>query len=959
MLISRGRFFTALLTLLVSTNLYAPPGGGSSPITLSCNTDSPDPANINELVPQGTHPGGIKFIEVKVLEDVADITGWQLCTSDKGKSPDCFSFGSGDFILGDHDDGNNDSGVTSVTAPQYFSNEQTLSSNEWEIALLDSSGDVLDYVHYCNSGCTPAYWDVPASCATGFDGTKDNWGRNPDGTGDFEKDIEPTPGTSNNPPVGSSVDHYSISHSGSGISCLAEDVTISAHDSSHSVVDAEDASITVNASNNVGNWTLKTGSGSFSNGTSDDGEATYTFAASETSVVLSYSYTGTGTFGFNVTDGSITESSGSAIAADDPSITFDTTEFRFIDSSDNEVIPTQIAGKASNVAPNSETLYLQAITTSDDNPADCDPLFTDGTAVDIDFAAQCDDPSTCAGQTFSFTGNETTNIATNAATPATPASYTTVEMLFGVDAKALFSFTYNDAGQMQLHASYTAVDTGAVLTGASSQFVVRPFAFGFPSVTAGALSNPAGDEATGDGFVSAGSSFNASVNAYLYSDADDTNSDGIPDAIDNDSDGVLDIVADVTDNGVTPNFEGTATLSADATYFTPLVGNAGALGPAGGLDVSLAIGTSPALSGDLSYSEVGSFYLRAGLSNYMGEVIPSEFKKVGRIFPDHFVLVSNDLIAACDSGTHFTYMQQPFETFSYYVEARSADDQVTTRYDIGWYTGTASIMLQAENADDGTDLSARVDIDTAIDTISGWQLGVIDRTNPTQGTASSAISTLTFSRQGDETGLEDGPFNLLQLGLKVDSELDSRDFSDSDKDMKADSAGACGAACDAVQVGNTQIVRYGRLYIQSAHGPENALLPVPFSVQYWNGSSFVTSTDDSCSALPLTDITFDGNSIDTVANRTVAIGGGNTTGSFGISGANAQPTSGSYNLEFSAPGAGNTGYFNIGISNVPNWLRYDWDQNGSADDSSMPDALITFGRARGNDRMIFWQERYQ
>jgi hypothetical protein len=64
-------------------------------------------------------------------------------------------------------------------------------------------------------------------------------------------------------------------------------------------------------------------------------------------------------------------------------------------------------------------------------------------------------------------------------------------------------------------------------------------------------------------------------------------------------------------------------------------------------------------------------------------------------------------------------------------------------------------------------------------------------------------------------------------------------------------------------------------------------------------------------------------------------------------------------LQFSAPGEGNSGYFYVDVTSVPEWLRYDWNQDGAADDVSVPDALITFGRARGNDRMIFWQERYQ
>jgi len=47
------------------------------------------------------------------------------------------------------------------------------------------------------------------------------------------------------------------------------------------------------------------------------------------------------------------------------------------------------------------------------------------------------------------------------------------------------------------------------------------------------------------------------------------------------------------------------------------------------------------------------------------------------------------------------------------------------------------------------------------------------------------------------------------------------------------------------------------------------------------------------------------------------------------------------------------------VTNLAAWLRYDWNQDGSGDDANLPEARVTFGRARGSDRMIFWQERYQ
>ncbi|MGH1462563.1 MAG: DUF6701 domain-containing protein [Neptuniibacter sp.] len=938
MVLSRARLLIAAATLLLSTNLYAPPGGGgggggggSSPITLSCNADSPDPANINELVPQGTHPGGIKFIEVKVLEDVADITGWQLCTSDKGKSPDCFSFGSGDFILGDHDDGNNDSGVTSVTAPQYFSSEQTLSSNEWEIALLDSSGDVLDYVHYCNSGCTPAYWDVPASCATGFDGTKDNWGRNPDGTGDFEKDIEPTPGTNNNGGGGeATLAYYQISHSSPSLTCEAADITITAIDSDGNQI-APSSGKTINLSAELV---------SGSSATNTFVPSSYTFNGSENSTTVQLIRTVAGTLDIDVTDGSITDQDGQAT---DPDIEFTDVAFKFYADNVADDIGTQIAGKDNTLAPGNQAITLRVIE-SDPSTGQCAAL-KPATDVAVRFGYECENPDSCStGKLLSVDGISVSGF-NNGATP----EYDSVDVDFDATGTATLVLNYQDAGQIQVYASAEVEvsdgggETVAVL-GSSNSFVVRPFALRLVDIEdSTGNTNPGGDETTGSGFVSAGSDFFVTVESYLYQPADDSDQDGAPDA-----DAVL------TDNDLTPNFS--QQIDFDITAYTP-VGPDNEAGELEGENPLLASEfSSGSATATLQYIEVGSMSLSADPIDYLGSgeilTIPSE--KIGRFYPDYFSISGQGITAACVplSGTHFTYMQQPFEAFEYQVEARAVNGEITHKYDLGEYiVGTASITLQAEDSDNGVDLSGRV---STIESLSGWDAGVIDRT------ASNALSAVTFSRLGGTvSGLEDGPLNAVQLGLKLENEPDSRDFQDSDKNMKADSAGACGSACDAVEVGSTQVMRYGRLYIQSAHGPENEALSVPFSVQYWNGSNFVTSFDDSCTQLPLTNITFDGNSIDNVAARTVALDSGNTTGSLNIVGVNVEPILGDFGLSFSAPGEGNTGYFNVQVNSLDQWLRYDWDQDGSADDSSTLNALVTFGRSRGNDRLIFWQERYQ
>lgn len=942
----------------------------SSPVSLSCSANTT--GNINEMVPQGT-AGPIKYVETIILGDVdVDVSGWQLCTSDSGKAPVCVSYGTGNMIVGVFDNASQtyDSGLTSHTPTQYLSSPQTLSSNEWEIALLDSAGDVMDYVHFCKDACKKdQYWSVPAACGVDLGGGGDNkiiFARKPDGEGDFTEVTDPTPGSSNDGEPDAEVDHYGISHSGSGVTCLAETVTITAHlDGDHNLAsDTGEAQITLTTSHNRGDWiSIVSGGGSLDNGAADDGEAIYTFASGEVSVQLAYSYTGLSaaneTFSFNVTDGSATETSGSADASDDPPITFSRAELRFIDSLDNELIPTQISGKSSAQTPFAEALYLQAVQASDDDPTVCAALFTGD--VTIELAAQCESPSSCvAGQLMNVvTDTDSENIELNSASPVSPGAYTPIELSFGADAKAPLSLTYSDAGQMQLHARYTAPDTAALISGSSNPFVVRPFAFGFTSVVADTVTNPGGDEVSGGGFTSAGSDFKLEINAFRYSAADDEDTLGV-------YDGVPEQGVNVTDNGVTPNFEGTTALSVDS--FTPALGVEGDLTG----DISLlldgySVRAGADTEGTLQYDEVGSLILIAQHSDYLGAVdadISGFSEKIGRFYPDHFELSAELLTLSCSS---FNYMQQPYGPIEYRIEAHAADPahSVTQNYDLALYT-TDSVVLTAENADDGVDLSARLNTSASGSTISlsGWELGVINKVASAGGTP---VTDVIFQRDGGEAGLEDGPFSQLQLGMMIEDGglADGRNFESGALDIDPLTAGSCGSSCTAVAIGSIHPMRYGRLLLQSAHGPETQDLPVPFVTQYWDGSGFVTNSADSCTEIALADMSFDGSVIGTTtASRTVSVGDGSSVGTLTISGSSAVTNSGDFSLIFSAPGAGSggndhTGYFPVGISALDEWLRYDWDQNGTANDNTVPDAIITFGRARGNDRMIFWQENYQ
>ncbi|PIE20375.1 MAG: hypothetical protein CSA61_02250 [Neptuniibacter caesariensis] len=757
------------------------------------------------------------------------------------------------------------------------------------------------------------------------------------------------------------VDHYTISHDTAGVTCVAEQITITARDSSGAPVDAGGASLSIATTLGKGNWLgALSGTSAFNDATPNDGQAVFTFASGESTAVLQLSYTDLGgnnseTFGFNVTDGAVTESSGAATASDDPDITFALQGLRFVDAAGNAVnIGSQIAGKASDSAPGADDLYIQAIKATDSAPESCSAAFSGSHTVQ--FSAECELPASCVAvgpQTFSLqSGGNAVSVPLHPETPDTPATFASIDMVFDADAKAPFSFTYNDAGRMQLHArTDVGLGSGDTFTAntASAPFVVRPFAFGFPEITAtgvGATDPHSGDETGGAGFTAAGNDFSVAVNAYLYDVADDADSDGIPDA-----------GADVTDNGTTDNFAGDVVLS--MANYTPASGAAGQLTGTTTASMLATDGHSD-IAVTLQYSEVGSVSIQAGHANYLGVSgldITSVPEKVGRFYPDHFVLNSATVGAGCSA---FTYMQQPFNSVVFQVEARNRFDVRTQNYDNENlnYLDPASFTYHAENADsaDGNVLSGRLTYTTT--SAINWIAGRYDFTS----------ADFVFQRQGSSAGgLADGPYSSLQLGLSVLTEQDNRAFSAAAMNMNPATSGDCtsSANCTAVKLNGEQDLRYGRVRIQSAHAPETEDLPVPFAMQYWDGSAFVANPDDNCSLIPLTAISFDGNVIDaTAASRTVTVGAGSTVGGLNISGADTDAQNGEFNLVFSAPGAAtggndNTGAFPVSVQATDAWLRYDWDQDGSANDVILPDAIMTFGRARGNDRMIFWQERYQ
>lgn len=722
-----------------------------------------------------------------------------------------------------------------------------------------------------------------------------------------------------------SLDHYGISYDNtpsfsdaSGLTCEAASVFIYAHDiDNNEVAPGDGVSITISSSTGQGYWSspaIDAGGGT----------ATYTFAASSSSVELKFNHTSAGPVQFDING---------VDPEEDPTLTFVDTGFRFVDGSDNPV-PNQVA------ALNSANVFLQAVR-KDTDSGSCVGLFADGSSHAVRIGAECNNPSNCAGEQVSITNNASTQAITtnNDNGGAGAAGYTNFSaLLFGADSKAALILNYPDVGAISLHAEHDilnadSTDSGADLSGSSDTFVVKPYTL-FVSDVSG---NP-GTTSGGVGFIAAGTDFSVEVEAR--------NANG----------------------NRTPNFgnESTAegiilTLPADALVY-PALGVVGSLN-----NPAVFTGASPAgtfENSTVQWNEVGTMqlqphiadgdYLSAGPLNSGDGSIWSNSGNIGRFYPDHFRLVSSVLDNACAAG-NFSYMSEPLD-LAYTLQAESAlANAVVTNYDIsdGW-VNAAEITYQAEDSDDGVErnISGRVVIATP-----DWAGGVINVVDP----------VAKFSRQA---GLnpEDGPFMDLDIGLQLTDNLDMRALQD--LDMLSSTAGDCTIptnTCTAKQLGSPLRAYFGRMHLKDAFGPETADIPMFWQNEYYNGSAFVLNSADDCAALPVANVRFVDSSAADDALDIIAVTQAGVTSNVQFS--SIVDTAGTNNIIFSGGFAGSaygaptptstvSYVFDVDFTGLE-YLSGDWDEDGIYSNNSHPNITVNFQAYRGNDRVIYWRELLQ
>ncbi|MGK0440341.1 MAG: hypothetical protein ACJA0N_000127 [Pseudohongiellaceae bacterium] len=705
-------------------------------------------------------------------------------------------------------------------------------------------------------------------------------------------------------------DHYVISQTGNGISCEPYGVSISAVDGAGADVDIP-AGTTLTLSTDIANngWSNPGGTG-----------PTYTVLIDSPSVDFQLRQLTPATLEIDVDDNlGTTDDDGNR---DDDIVVFSDAGFVFYASGVSGDIGTQISDKSSNIAPGLQALTLKAVRSNPSDPGVCEALISN-TSADIGIAYQCVDPSSCATSNDALTINSTTVDA------GTISPYTAVTLLFDSAGESTFTFSYADAGLIALSANADLTVLGSSGTGTanvqgdSNNFVVKPAGL-CVQVTA-ANSDCASGDAGCSRYIAAGIDFNLEISGRAWVNSTEQNTD-------------------FCDNALTPN------------YIHSGIGlNSNLVAPGSGVNAALSVtATTTDASGTvtqpLSVNEVGVFTFTATAPTYFTEAIAASTSiNVGRFIPDYFELTGGSITAANSNTANFTYLGQPF-LLDYSLTAKSALSPATN-------TANYESTFAKLNLDSVSNELVDVGLATADKDVA---YGVVDTT-----TSTTYNGRLTATGPGVTTAWIGGVINVLDLPLTINRGVSGESSVDSinvgvlieDSDgvkfqlLDLDSNAAGGAAVDtltlAVLPGN---LLYGRVFIPPVHGPEISLgdnLDIPFFVQYFDGGNFTTHFNDSstdysswlgsCADADLSDdlICSEAPIVIPLAN---AVGGkGDTTAPITIA----------------RPGLNNSGSLNITVT-VDDWLKFDWD-TGSAGDEH-PASLVTFGRYRGHDRIIYWRE---
>ncbi|MCP5162537.1 MAG: hypothetical protein H6999_02390 [Hahellaceae bacterium] len=479
------------------------------------------------------------------------------------------------------------------------------------------------------------------------------------------------------------------------------------------------------------------------------------------------------------------------------------------------------------------------------------------------------------------------------------------------------------------------------LNASTHTFIVSPYSAYLKVNTAGA--DCATEDAACSKFVKAGAGFSHTVE-MVCSDSDN---------------------ADLTDNARAQQYQSNSNLTLTHTLVAPSLASGGVSGNLGVASVALTNGLATVAT--QSISEVGVFTLGIPASTYFGKAVAGfESPAIGRFYPDHFSVFSENtgqLKNACGG-------------YSYTGQLESMASGAGT---ISYFTTLAAPAVSLP--------SVRITPFNALGVVTQNYFGAFQRltaneitvTAPTDDLIANGLDGTT--RMALQSSLQDGGLSeMLYSGERGHLKYE---FSSSDRFYYVKNSNSLRPpfnpsfaltvssileTTDGTTATNTPLsitpdgsgveVRYGRWRMENAFGPETHALSMPAIAEFYSATQqWQTNTSDNCTRLsvnvPTDNLFLTPTPAGSGATPADAIPVGTATTNFSF---NTLLGSGRGDFLFSPLSVtGQSGVVTIhaDLSQTP-WLKYDWDGNGSLDNS--PDASITFGRYRGHDRIIYWRE---
>ncbi|MBL4631859.1 MAG: LamG domain-containing protein, partial [Paraglaciecola sp.] len=372
---------------------------------------------------------------------------------------------------------------------------------------------------------------------------------------------------------------------------------------------------------------------------------------------------------------------------------------------------------------------------------------------------------------------------------------------------------------------------------------------------------------------------------------------------------------------------------------------------------------------DAYYDEVGRIEIDIKDYNYLGNEITSDSSLVlGDFYPAYFDITVSDIPTLANTSGVFSYIGEPigFATApKFIITAYNALDEITENYsDTYWSYQPDEPSLEAH--------LSYVDSSTYTSTGTASEIDLGDTPIVTNNVNYDGAGIVTINNgefQYNKIDTDNSIFDLVSpfdgsIDLVFASDFFTATFIGQTSNGQVSSNTICfkdnyaSANCNSLSIKNVigTELRYGRLTLPSTYGPETEPLVVPIRAEYYDTSQWLLNTDDNHTSIDFdksanhlallpsgsTDIT--GNIGNIFSTGKLLLGVANSSTDFLL---NAPNTIGEVKLQLD-PSNDPTGW--------SDYLNYDWNGDGFINAGDRPEATITFGLFRGNDRIIHWRE---